>query len=302
MLMREFMMDYVTARLMYEISKRNEREPQGEDAAMMLRQGKNDNSFPCQGTKSCYYCGKPDHIAYFCYKTNNKEWEQMKNVNEDNDYTFVTRNEIHSKSMYKWIMDLSVSKHMTSHKTTFDTYEVITPRDVHLGDNSAIQDIGMGSIVVEAIIEGKISQIHIKYVFHVPELHANLLSVTKLVSNRLTVQFNLKKYIVKSCNGEAIAIAPYERNLYKIHFVKVHKVEAANLVQSPTWDGALELWYCRLGHLNVKGIHTFQNMVNGMNISKKIYPTISSSVKRASKTNNIGLRFWMREGGKQPSL
>ena len=109
MLMREFMMDYVTARLMYEISKRNEREPQGEDAAMMLRQGKNDNSFPRQGTKSCYYCGKPDHIARFRYKTNNKEWEQMKNVNEDDDYTFVTRNEIHSKSMCKWIMDSSVS-------------------------------------------------------------------------------------------------------------------------------------------------------------------------------------------------
>ena len=162
---------------------------------------------------------------------------------------------------------------------------------MHLGANSAIQDIGMGSIVMEAIIEGKVNQIRIKYVFHIPKLHVNLLSVTKLMLNRLKVWFSLNKYIVKSCNGEAIAIAPHERNLYKINFVKVHKAEAANLVQSPTGDGALELWYRRLGHLNVKGIHTFRNMVSGINIGKFSYPTISSFVKRASKTNNIGLRF-----------
>ena len=35
--MKELMMDYVTARLMHKISKGKEEEPQGEDAAMMLR-------------------------------------------------------------------------------------------------------------------------------------------------------------------------------------------------------------------------------------------------------------------------
>ena len=69
---KELTMDYVTACLMYEMSKRKEKEPQGEDAAMVLRQGKGDNSFPRQGAKSCYYYGKPDHIVRFCYKTKNK--------------------------------------------------------------------------------------------------------------------------------------------------------------------------------------------------------------------------------------
>ena len=132
--------------------------------------------------------------------------------------------------MCKWIMDLGASKHMTSHKATFDTYELITPCNVHFGDNSVIQTIGIRSIVVEAILEGKNNQICIKDVFHISKLHSNLLSLSKLVSNGLKIQFNLNECIVKSYNGEAIAIAPCKRNLYKINFVKVHKVKATNLV------------------------------------------------------------------------
>lgn len=48
------------------------------------------------------------------------------------------RNEAHFKSMCKWIMDLGASKHMTSRTTTFEMYEVITPRNVHLGDNNVL--------------------------------------------------------------------------------------------------------------------------------------------------------------------
>ena len=69
---------------------------------------------------------------------------------------------------------------------------------------------------------------------HIPKSHANLFSESKVVSNNLSVHFNLNKCIVKFCNGEAIVIAPHECKLYKINFVKVHKVKAANLVQYPT--------------------------------------------------------------------
>ena len=41
--MKELMMEYVTARLMHEISKSNEKEPQDEGMAMVLRQSKAGN-------------------------------------------------------------------------------------------------------------------------------------------------------------------------------------------------------------------------------------------------------------------
>ena len=47
-------MDYVIARLMHKMLKRKEREPQGEDARMVLRQKKCGNSFPHQSVKTYF--------------------------------------------------------------------------------------------------------------------------------------------------------------------------------------------------------------------------------------------------------
>ena len=58
---------------MHDMTKRKEKESQGEDVAMVLRQNRGGNSFPHQGAKSCFYSGKPSYIAFFWYKTKNKE-------------------------------------------------------------------------------------------------------------------------------------------------------------------------------------------------------------------------------------
>ena len=80
-------------------------------------------------------------------------------------------------------------KCMTSHRAAFYIYEVIAPYNVYLGDNSIIELIGMGSIIVEPLVTSKIKKICIKDAFHVSKLQANLLSGSKVLSNMLKVQF-----------------------------------------------------------------------------------------------------------------
>ena len=60
---KELMMEYVTARLMYEISKSKEKKPQGEDAAMVSQQSKVGNPPSRQSKRTCFYCGQPGYIA-----------------------------------------------------------------------------------------------------------------------------------------------------------------------------------------------------------------------------------------------
>jgi hypothetical protein len=55
----------------------------------------------------------------------------------------------HCKAICKWIMDSGTTKHMTPHKVAFDMYEVIPTRNVHMSDDSIVEAIGMGSILVE---------------------------------------------------------------------------------------------------------------------------------------------------------
>ena len=137
----------------------------------------------------------------------------------------------------------------------------------------------------------------IKKMLYVPKLHANLLLMNKLVSNGIEVNFNINEYIVKYCNGEAVRIAPRECSMYEINFVKVHKTEATNLVQSPTKNDMLELWHRRLGHLNVKGIHILQNMVSGMNFGKFFYPTFLLFCEACIEDKQHRVAFPSKGGG-----
>ena len=53
------------------------------------------------------------------------------------------------KNVFKWIMNLGATKHTTLYNAVFDTYGVITPRNVHMGDDNIIKTIEMRSIIME---------------------------------------------------------------------------------------------------------------------------------------------------------
>jgi hypothetical protein len=125
------------------------------------------------------------------------------------------------------------------------------------------------------MVKGRTKRIRIKDVLHVPKLHANLLSMSKILASGCKVQFNMNECIVRSFDGEVIAIALREGNLYQVTFTKVCEMHVANVAQTSTIDGALEFWHCCLGHLNVKGVHALQNMVSGMNLGNMPCPTSS---------------------------
>lgn len=76
---------------------------------------------------------------------------------------------------------------MTLHKAAFDIYQVISSCNVHLGDNSVAEAIIMTFIIVEATGKGKIKRIRIKFSLNVLKLHANLLSMSKIMLNGLKV-------------------------------------------------------------------------------------------------------------------
>lgn len=46
-------------------------------------------------------------------------------------------------------------KHMSSCRSAFDTYDIITPIKIYLGDDNIVKTIGMGSIIVEVIVKDK---------------------------------------------------------------------------------------------------------------------------------------------------
>ena len=77
---------------------------------------------------------------------------------------------VHLRSVCNWIMDLRATKHMALHRTTFDTYKVISPCNVRLSDDSVAKIIIMGSILFGIEMRGKKTTICITDVLHVSKL------------------------------------------------------------------------------------------------------------------------------------
>ena len=60
--MKELTLEFVIARLMHEVIKRKEKEPQGDEAAMVTRQAKGGSTDTRHEPRVCFKCGKQGHL------------------------------------------------------------------------------------------------------------------------------------------------------------------------------------------------------------------------------------------------
>lgn len=85
------------------------------------------------------------YITSIYFKTKNKE--HKKDARDEDDYIFVMCNIAHSKSVCKWVMDSVATNLTTLHGTALDTYEVITPHNMHLDQSSVVKAIGRNPLL-----------------------------------------------------------------------------------------------------------------------------------------------------------
>jgi hypothetical protein len=164
-----------------------------------------------------------------------------------------------------WIMDLGATTHMSPHRAHFDTFEAIPSRKVFMGDDSVLQAVGKGSILVDTLVEGCTKRIQFKNVLYVPKLQSNLLSVSKIVEGGLQVQFGGLGCLVKAPNGVIQALATRESNLYCLRCQTVLGGESAQVATS-SQDGLI-LWHRRMRHVNVQSLRAFPSLVSGLDFS-----------------------------------
>jgi hypothetical protein len=177
------------------------------------------------------------------------------------DFAFVMRDGASNTPATRWIVDSGASQHMTPHKHFFDTYEPISGRKMFMGDNGMVEAVGKGSILVETRVKGCSRNIRMHDVLHVPDLHSNLVSVSKLISRSLKVQFNSLGCVVRASNGEMLAVASLESNLYQLDTNVVNGAETSSLAHCDGNSHLLELW-----HLNANSVKMLQTMVSGMDM------------------------------------
>ena len=150
----------MTSRLLHELSQRKENETRGASAALLAKQSKSGVS-GSSTDKVYFYCGKKGHIAKYSFKRKNNEKESANNtkVHDGGDeYAFMTSGmpciddmsdgEIEYAMMAShvscngrvidWIVDSGATSHMSLNRSCFQSYHLISPKNVIFDDDTAL--------------------------------------------------------------------------------------------------------------------------------------------------------------------
>ena len=259
-------MDYVSARLLQEETRRNElgdssRTDQEAAFAMRNRPRAGFQQRQVTQTRLCYSCGKPGHFKRECQatpeerltyqRTKAQHGEKFRATvasdgisNKDDEYCFyfALSASSKSKSEEEWLADSGASKHMCKDRAHFETYKPIDC-NVYVGDNRRIKAIGIGQVRITMLVsrDGSPTEVSgiIKDVLHVPELARNLFSVSKATDQGLEVIFD--KEGCKFLKGSTVvATAIRDENLYRLQCKKPDP-ESTSLVT--TASDNVDLWH-----------------------------------------------------------
>jgi hypothetical protein len=102
-----------------------------------------------------------------------------------------------------------------------------------IGDGRSIDAVGIGQIKLKVHVgDSEYKDTILRDVYYVPELHANLLSVPRLMKQGLGVTFNENTCTILA-NGKVAALARKQNSLYILQ-VSSNEVTQAYIMQGPS--------------------------------------------------------------------
>ena len=161
----------------------------------------------------------------------------------------------------QWVIDSGASRHMTANRTLFTNF-TLQVSWVTIANGVKIKSPGRGDVAVE--LDGK--EFTLTDVLYVPDLDANLLSISALQAKGMVVRFGLscveilrkgtclatgslvgKTYLLRSAGNGAALVA----------------TETPTAAKNPEQDRYL-LWHSRMGHVGAYRLVALTDVTNGV--------------------------------------
>ena len=207
----------------------------------------------------CYKCHQLGHFQYECPK-----WEKGAHYAELNEkekmllMSYVELNQSRKEDV--WFLDSGCSNHMCGNKLWFSDLDEEFRQSVKLGNNSKMTVLGKGNIRMQV---AGVTQV-ITYVFYIPELRNNLLSVGQLQEKRVAILIQHGECRVYHPKKGLIMQTSMSAN--RMFILPVRVMPKAPTCFQITLEDNTHLWHCRYGHLSFKGLRTLQykEMVRGL--------------------------------------
>jgi hypothetical protein len=213
----------------------------------------------------CWRCGKERHYKKQCRskvekKKGSEESSSIeeKTSKEEGGDVYLASSSTHADHE-AWLVDLSVSFHMTLHREWFCKYEKYDGGNVFLGNDSTTRIIGRGRVKLR-LIYGRIRTF--PGVLHIPGIARNLIFVSKMED--VGVKTIFERGTCRMVRGEMVLMkGVWFGTLYKLLGSTISDGCNSSIVPdigveeeiTPTVSREkVMLWHQRLGHIGEKGL------------------------------------------------
>ncbi|GAU16533.1 hypothetical protein TSUD_167640 [Trifolium subterraneum] len=207
----------------------------------------------------CYKCHKFGHFQYECQNSEGGGYANYADFDDSEEVLLMAHESTSSNNPRAkvWYIDSGCSNHMCGIKEWFHDLDESFRESVRLGDDSQMSVMGKGNVKLQM---NGIVQI-ITGVYFIPKLKNNLLSLGQLQEKNLT--FVIKNNWCKVYHRDKGMIMCSQMASNKLFPIMA---EAKQVCLQANIEDITQLWHCRYGHLNIKGLQNLQqkNMVIGL--------------------------------------
>lgn len=148
-----------------------------------------------------------------------------------------------------WYLDSCASTHMTGRKDILKNI-VECESTVKLANNQELVVKAKGDATIKVYSDIKIEEISVQDVLYVPNLAANLLSVSKIVSKGYLIPFEREKCTIRDVKKTITAKDYLQDGVYRLSTPE-KKALSTRVTEK-------NLWHQQMGHLNRHGMLTLK--------------------------------------------
>lgn len=152
-----------------------------------------------------------------------------------------------------WYIDSGASCHLVaSEKQIINKSNNHTTTEIVVANQASVSVLCSGDTKITTIVNNKEHEITVKNVLCIPNLTANLLSVSQLIENGNKVSFQKGTCYIKNRQNELVGKAELVNGVYRLN------VKSASLLAASAMTSGTD-WHRRMGHLNSKDLNAMKN-------------------------------------------
>lgn len=224
--------------------------------------------------KRCHYCSKKGHLIANCWSKKRDEAAKAAGGAKGGDgkaragvALMTGRARLERVPEASWVLDSGASHHMTPRRERLYNVRSIDPITVAFADGKEVVTTEAGDADFWTLVDGEECRNTLSGVLLVPELVANLLSLSKLTDKGVDAKFH-NRVCRLSLDDEVFAVAIKTGSMYEVGTVDSSQERAVAALAATSGAASAELWHRRWCHLSYSSMEKLvkDDMVSGMKI------------------------------------